>query len=312
MADDQPMWGNNRVVAPIPGDAIVAVDLGDNFTIKGHHLSMIKDRQFDGRSWADPHKHIAKFVEENERNEMECNKLWRTLPIHHRIATINLWEDPRRKKQTMHPEDIEEDIKEIIMVESLVIGAIVNLTIEMKTETQTLIPPKLGDPKSFLIPCKLAKSVEYLALADLGASINLMPYSLYTSLFGTTLKPTRMSIRLANHTYQYPMGVAENMLVQVSIFVVPIDFVILQIEEDDRVPLILVRPFLHTADAIIRVKNKELNLGIREDRATFHIDKAMQHSHVNDDTCFCIDVIDEITEDELVLLTADDSKPFLN
>nr|GEX46722.1 reverse transcriptase domain-containing protein [Tanacetum cinerariifolium] len=82
-------------------------------------------------------------------------------------------------------------------------------------------------------------------------------------------------------------------------------------EEDDRIPLILGRPFLHTADAIIRVKNKELNLRVGEDRATFHIDKAMQHSHVNDDTCFRMDIIDDITEDELVALI-DDSKPFLN
>ncbi|GJX93249.1 hypothetical protein Tco_0347835 [Tanacetum coccineum] len=50
MADDQPMWGNNRAVAPTPGAAIVAVELGDNFSVKGHRLSMIKDRQFDGRS----------------------------------------------------------------------------------------------------------------------------------------------------------------------------------------------------------------------------------------------------------------------
>ncbi|GJV84114.1 reverse transcriptase domain-containing protein [Tanacetum coccineum] len=71
-----------------------------------------------------------------------------------------------------------------------------------------------------------------------------------------------MSIRLANHTYQYPMGVAENMLVQVGKFVFPVDFVILQMEEDDKVPFILGRPFLHTADAIIRVKNNELNLGL--------------------------------------------------
>ncbi|GJW32317.1 hypothetical protein Tco_0052349 [Tanacetum coccineum] len=64
MADDQPMWGNNRAVAPTPGAAIVAVNLGDNFTVKGHHLFMIKDRQFDGRSRADPHKHIAEFIED--------------------------------------------------------------------------------------------------------------------------------------------------------------------------------------------------------------------------------------------------------
>nr|GEX71138.1 reverse transcriptase domain-containing protein [Tanacetum cinerariifolium] len=134
------------------------------------------------------------------------------------------------------------------------------VTEECSSILQYKIPPKLGDPESFLIPCKLANPVEYLALADLGASINLMPYSLY---------------------------------------------------EENRVPLILGRPFLHTVHTIIRVKNKELNLGIGEDRATFHIDKAMQHSHVNDDTCFCMDVIDEITEDELDDLL-DDSKPFLN
>ncbi|GJR11066.1 reverse transcriptase domain-containing protein [Tanacetum coccineum] len=155
------------------------------------------------------------------------------------------------------------------------------LTKECSAILQNKIPPKHGDPRSFLIPCKLANSDEYLALADLGASINLMPYSLYAALSGTTLKPTKMN------------------------------FVILQMEEDDRVPLILGRSFLHTVDANIRVKNKELNLGIGEDRATFHIDKAMQHSYVNDDTCFRMDVIDEITEYELDALL-DDSKPFLN
>ncbi|GJW93924.1 reverse transcriptase domain-containing protein [Tanacetum coccineum] len=172
-----------------------------------------------------------------------------------------------------------------------------------------LLPPKLVDPESFLIPCTVAGSVEYLALADLGASINLMPYSLYASLSGNTLKPTRMSIRLANHTFQYPMRIVENMLVQVRKFVFLADLVILQMEEDDKVPLILGRPFLHTDDAIIRVKNKELNLGVRDDRITFLIDKAMQPYHSNDDTCFRMDVIDEVTEEELDALL-DESKPF--
>ncbi|GJU74232.1 hypothetical protein Tco_1265637 [Tanacetum coccineum] len=63
MADDRPMWGNNRAVATTPGSDIIAVDLGDNFTVKGHHLLMIKDRQFDSRARADPHKYIAEFVE---------------------------------------------------------------------------------------------------------------------------------------------------------------------------------------------------------------------------------------------------------
>ncbi|GKA06765.1 reverse transcriptase domain-containing protein [Tanacetum coccineum] len=63
MADDQPMWGNNRAVAPTSAYAIVLVEIGDNFNVKVHHLSMIKDRQFDGRARAEPHKHITKFVE---------------------------------------------------------------------------------------------------------------------------------------------------------------------------------------------------------------------------------------------------------
>ncbi|GKE01631.1 reverse transcriptase domain-containing protein, partial [Tanacetum coccineum] len=176
---------------------------------------------------------------------------------------------------------------------------------------QNKLPPKLGDPGSFLIPCTLANSVECLALADLGASINLMPYSLYASLSVSTLKPTRMSIRLANHTYQYPMGVAENMLVQVGKFVFPVDFVILEMEEDSKVPLILGRPFLHTADAIIRVKGKKLNLGVGDDRITFLIEKAMQHSHSSNDTCFRMDVVDEVMEEELDALL-NDSEPFLS
>ncbi|GKA61937.1 reverse transcriptase domain-containing protein [Tanacetum coccineum] len=73
---------------------------------------------------------------------------------------------------------------------------------------------KLYDQGSFLIPYTLGNSVTCDAMADLGASINMMSYSLYSKLFVDTLKPTRMSIRLANHTYQYHVGVAENMLVQ--------------------------------------------------------------------------------------------------
>ncbi|GJS24801.1 integrase, catalytic region, zinc finger, CCHC-type containing protein [Tanacetum coccineum] len=80
-------------------------------------------------------------------------------------------------------------------------------------------------------------------------------------------------------------------------FVFPADFIILQTEEDDKVPLILGRPFLHTADAIIRVKNKELNLGVGDDRIAFIINKAMRHSHSNNNTCFRMDVIDEVTKE---------------
>nr|GEU33633.1 putative ribonuclease H-like domain-containing protein [Tanacetum cinerariifolium] len=98
-------------------------------------------------------------------------------------------------------------------------------------------------------------------------------------------------------SFQYPVGIAENMLVEVGKFTFPIDFVILEMKEDSKVPLILGRPFLHTADAVIQVKQKQLNLGIRTERMIFNIDSTMKHSYLNDDTCFSINVIDEILED---------------
>ncbi|GJX67051.1 reverse transcriptase domain-containing protein [Tanacetum coccineum] len=107
-----------------------------------------------------------------------------------------------------------------------------------------------------------------------------------------------MSVRLADRLFQHPIEIAENMLVEVGKFTFPVDFVILEMEEDSKVPLILGRPFLHIVNAIIRVKQKQLNLGVGTERMTFLIDSAMKHSYSNDDTCFSIDVIDEVLEED--------------
>ncbi|GKB59519.1 reverse transcriptase domain-containing protein [Tanacetum coccineum] len=173
---------------------------------------------------------------------------------------------------------------------------------------QNKVPPKLGDLKSFLIPCNFNKTFSCNALADLGASINLMSYSLYAKLYLETLKSTKMSVRLADRSFQYPVGIAENMLVEVGKFTFPVDFVILEMKEDSKVPLILGRSFLHTADAVIRVKQKQLNLGVGTERMIFNIDSAMKHSYSNDDTCFSIDVIDEILEEDFDALFDEESK----
>ncbi|GJY97746.1 reverse transcriptase domain-containing protein, partial [Tanacetum coccineum] len=99
-----------------------------------------------------------------------------------------------------------------------------------------------------------------------------------------------------------------NMLVEVGKFTFPTDFVILEMEEDSKVPLILGRPFLHTADAVIRVKQKQLNLRVGTEQMIFHIDYAMKHSYSNDDTCFSIDVIDENLEEDFDALLDESSK----
>ncbi|GKA66784.1 reverse transcriptase domain-containing protein, partial [Tanacetum coccineum] len=129
---------------------------------------------------------------------------------------------------------------------------------ESSAMIQNKVPPKLGDPRSFLIPCNFNKTLSCNALADLGASINLMSYSLYAKLSLETLKPTKMTLCHIHF-----------MLVEVGKFTFPADFVILEMEKDSKVPLILGRPFLHTADAVIQVKRKQLNLGVGTERMIF-------------------------------------------
>ncbi|GKB50517.1 reverse transcriptase domain-containing protein [Tanacetum coccineum] len=110
------------------------------------------------------------------------------------------------------------------------------------------------------------------------------------------------------HIIQYLVRIAENMLVEVGKFTFPADFVILEMEEDSKVPLILGRPFLHTTDAVIRVKQKQLNLGVGTERMIFKIDSTMKHSYSNDDTCFSIDDIDKILEEDFDALLDKGSK----
>ncbi|KAJ9538031.1 hypothetical protein OSB04_030764 [Centaurea solstitialis] len=135
--------------------------------------------------------------------------------------------------------------------------------------------PKKGDPGSFTIPCYFDKSISCRALADLGASLNLMPLSFYQKLGLGELKSTRMTIQLADRSVKYPVGIAEDVVVRVDKFVFPADFVILDIKDEVKVPLILGRPFLNTASAVIHVAERELSLGVGKDRITLSIDKTL-------------------------------------
>nr|GFC14324.1 reverse transcriptase domain-containing protein [Tanacetum cinerariifolium] len=121
------------------------------------------------------------------------------------------------------------------------------------------LPEKLGDPCRFLIPCDFTGLDNCLALVDLRASINLMPLSIWKKLRLPTLNDTKMVLELADRTISKPTGVAENVFVKVGKFYFPADFVILDFVTDPRVPLILGRPFLSTAHALIDVYEALLN-----------------------------------------------------
>nr|GEZ05518.1 reverse transcriptase domain-containing protein [Tanacetum cinerariifolium] len=115
------------------------------------------------------------------------------------------------------------------------------------------LPEKLGDPGKFLIPCDFSELEECLALADLGVSINLMPLFIWRKFSLLELTPTRMTLELANRSIAYPVGVAEDVFVKVGKFHFLADFVVVDYDVDPRVPLILGRPFLRTARALIDV-----------------------------------------------------------
>ncbi|GJR21376.1 reverse transcriptase domain-containing protein [Tanacetum coccineum] len=134
------------------------------------------------------------------------------------------------------------------------------------------LPEKLGDPSKFLIPCDFPRMDECLALADLGASINLMPLSMWKKLSLPELTPTCMTLELADRLISQPIGIAEDVDVKVGKFQFPANFVVVDFDADPRVPLILGRTFLKTERALIDVYEGELTLRVGKEAITFNLD----------------------------------------
>nr|GEV81181.1 reverse transcriptase domain-containing protein [Tanacetum cinerariifolium] len=155
------------------------------------------------------------------------------------------------------------------------------------------LPEKLGDPGKFLIPCIFPGMAECLALADLGAIINLMLYSVWKRLSLFDLTPTCMTLELADHSITSPVGIAKNVYVKIGSFFFPADFVVVDFDADPRVPLILERSFLKTGKALIDVFEGELTLRVGKEAITFNLDQTSRYSaNYNDMTTKRIDVID--------------------
>ncbi|XP_027351168.1 uncharacterized protein LOC113862277 [Abrus precatorius] len=171
--------------------------------------------------------------------------------------------------------------------------ATVTLIEECSAILQNKIPEKLKNLGSFTLPCLIGRLIVDRALADLGASINLMSYSVFKKLGLGEPRPTRMSIQLADRSVKYPRSIIEDVLVKIDKFIFPVDFVILDMDEDTEVPLILGRPFLATAKAIIDVSDRKLILRVRDEKVTFKISEVMKKSLKHDDSCFFLNVIDD-------------------
>nr|GEZ15916.1 reverse transcriptase domain-containing protein [Tanacetum cinerariifolium] len=160
------------------------------------------------------------------------------------------------------------------------------------------LPKKLGNPKKFLIPCEFPRMDECLALADLGASINLMPLFVWKGLSLPELTPTCMTLKLADRTESKPVGIAKDVKVKVGMFHFPVDFVVVDFEPDPCVPLILGSCFLTTSRALIDVHKGELTLQIKNEAITYNLDQTSRYSANYDQiTANKIDVADEACEE---------------
>ncbi|XP_052291700.1 uncharacterized protein LOC127900585 [Citrus sinensis] len=172
----------------------------------------------------------------------------------------------------------------------------VALTQECSRMLQSKIPQKMKDPGSFTIPCSIGTKYSGKALCNLGASINLMPLSVFKQLGVGECRPTTVSLQLADRSHAYPEGKIEDVLVDKFIF--PVDFIVLDFEADKEVPIILGKPFLATRNTLINVQKGELTMRVNDQQVTFNVLDAMKSPDEIED-CNFISVVDFVVAERL-------------
>ncbi|RDX83323.1 hypothetical protein CR513_35764, partial [Mucuna pruriens] len=174
-------------------------------------------------------------------------------------------------------------------------------------------PKKCRDPGIFSVPCTIGDCIFGDAMLDLGASINVMPTSIYKSLNFSDLEPTRMTIQLANRSIVQPLGVLKDVLVQVNKLIFPMDFYVLDMEDETSgkgSTLILGRPFLMIVRTKIDMHVGTLSMEFGDTLVKFNIFEAMKHP-TEDHSLIGIDLIDELVEECLQLdSNSEDSENF--
>ncbi|KAL6281817.1 hypothetical protein ACE6H2_012746 [Prunus campanulata] len=167
----------------------------------------------------------------------------------------------------------------------------IQLTEECSAILQRKLPLKQKDRGSFKIPCIIGTNLFEKALCDLGSSINLLPLSVAKNIGIGEIKPTTVSLQMADRSIAYPEGIIEDVLVKVDKLIFPADFLVLDMEEDYETQLILGRPFLITARTLIDVEQGVLTVRIGEEAATFKVFEAGKFPREAED-CFRVDLVD--------------------
>ncbi|CAM8902331.1 unnamed protein product [Rhodiola kirilowii] len=179
----------------------------------------------------------------------------------------------------------------------------VALSEECSAAMHVPMPPKLKDSGSFSIPCDIGGLTIRRALCDLGASVSIMPYSLYSKLNLGDLCPTNISICLADRSCRLPKGILKDVPVKVKNIYIPADFIVLEISEDTDIPIILGRPFLYTARVVIDMDRGSIALRVGNERVVFYLPDMCRTPSLLADC----DVLDSADVDQPISLTSIES-----
>ncbi|XP_061998986.1 uncharacterized protein LOC133716297 [Rosa rugosa] len=184
---------------------------------------------------------------------------------------------------------------------------VVRVSENVSAVLQRRMPEKCKDPGSFSIPCVIGTSRFENAMLDLGASINVMPYSVYETLGLGELKHDNVIIQLADRSNAYPKGLVEDVLVQVGELIFPAGFYVLEMEESPKsgTPLLLGRPFMRTARTKIDVYSGSLTMEFDGEIVGFNIFEAMRYPLVDFSSCFSIDILDELAQKFMEMMDED-------
>ncbi|XP_070007776.1 uncharacterized protein [Nicotiana sylvestris] len=192
-----------------------------------------------------------------------------------------------KKKRSMNCETIKTTHQESVIVNSMA--------------------PKLKDHDAFTIPCTIGSADFAKALCDLGASINLMPYSVFKTLGIGQPRPTSMRLQMTDRTMKIPLDIIDDVLILVEKFILPADFVILDCEVYYEVPIILGRPFLPMGKALIDVEARELTFRVGDEKVVFHVCKSIRQPNSNEVSSFVDLVTDVIIDKTSVVMNVDDT-----
>ncbi|CAN6694956.1 unnamed protein product [Malus baccata var. baccata] len=187
---------------------------------------------------------------------------------------------------------------------------VVHVSENVSAILQRKLPPKCKDPGSFTIPCVIGNTRFKSAMLDLGASINVMPYSVYASMNLGALKHDGVIIQLADRSNAYPKGVLEDVLVQVDHLVFPADFYVLEMDESDHapsLPILLGRPFMKTAQTKIDVAKGLVTMAFGGDMISFKISESIETTNIIH-SCYTIGKIEKIRPDHSAPSTKDASR----